>query len=87
MSRREVETLDYVAFAKRIIRAAGERCAQGDDFELAELASIRQDIEDAITCAVRGMHDDQGYSWQYIADALGIKRQSVHARYAEKVPA
>ncbi|WP_251439121.1 hypothetical protein [Microbacterium sp. USTB-Y] len=86
MSRREVETLDYVAFAKRIIRAAGERCANGDDFELGELVSVRDDLEEAITHAARGMHDN-GHSWQYIADGLGITRQSAHARYAEKVPA
>lgn len=86
MSRREVETTDYVAFAKRIIRAAGERGATGDDFELAELASIREDVEDAIMHAVRGMHE-RGCSWQYIADGLGITRQSAHARYAERVSA
>ncbi|WP_295012472.1 hypothetical protein [uncultured Microbacterium sp.] len=86
MTRREVETTDYVQFAKRIIRAAGERGAAGDDFELGELASLRDDVEAAITHAVRGMHD-AGYSWQYIADGLGITRQSAHARYAEKVSA
>lgn len=86
MSRREVETTDYVQFAKRIIRAAGERGAAGDDFELGELVSLRDDIEDAITHAVRGMHD-AGHSWQYIADGLGITRQSAHARYAERMSA
>lgn len=86
MRRKEVEALDFVAFAKRILRAAGERVAAGDDFELAELASIREDVEDAITFAVRGMHE-RGCSWQYIADGLGITRQSAHARYAEKVSA
>lgn len=86
MTRREVETLDYVAFAKRIIRGAGYRCASGDDFELGELVSLRDDLESAITYAVRGMHD-RGASWQYIADGLGITRQSAHARYAERVSA
>jgi len=26
----------------------------------------------------------QGYSWQQIGDALGVTRQSVHAKYGEK---
>ncbi|MBS1673875.1 MAG: hypothetical protein JSS74_07915 [Actinobacteria bacterium] len=86
MSRREVETTDYVAFAKRILRTAGERGAAGDDFNLGELVSLRDDLEAAITRAVRGMHE-AGHSWQYIADGLGTTRQSAHARYAEKVPA
>ncbi|WP_292722619.1 hypothetical protein [Microbacterium sp. 13-71-7] len=76
-----VETLDQIAFAKRIIRSVGRRCAAGDDFELAELASIRDELEDAITYAVHGLRA-QGQSWQYIGDALGIRRQSAQERYA-----
>ena len=29
---------------------------------------------------------DQGWSWQQIGDALGITRQSVHAKYGKWVP-
>lgn len=86
MGRREVETLDYIAFARRVIRAAGERCAYADDFELAELITLRDDVEDAITRAVVGLRE-QGQSWQYIGDALGIKRQSAQERYAKAVAA
>jgi DNA-binding NarL/FixJ family response regulator len=28
----------------------------------------------------------QGWSWQQIGDALGITRQSVHAKYGKRVP-
>ncbi|NYF29225.1 hypothetical protein [Microbacterium sp. JAI119] len=82
MSRQTVETLDYIAFARRVIRAAGERCAEADDFELAELITLRDDIEAAITRAVVGLRN-QGHAWQYIGDALGIKRQSAQERYAK----
>ncbi|MDN4598835.1 hypothetical protein [Leifsonia virtsii] len=85
-ARREVETLDYVEFARRIIRAAGERVADGDEFELAELASLRDDLEAAITKAVKGQRSI-GRSWAYIGGALGIKRQSAQERYAEKASA
>lgn len=81
MTRRTVETLDYIAFARRVIKRAGERCAQADDFELAELVTLRGDVEAAITRAVVGLRE-QDHSWQYIGDALGIKRQSAQERYA-----
>ena len=55
-----------------------------DDWELGELLSLRDEVEQAITRAVEGLRK-QGHSWQYIADALGITRQSAHQRYAEKV--
>ena len=84
MSARSVETPDYVAFARRIIRAAGKRVAEGDEWELAELLSLRDEVEDAITTAVGGMRE-RGESWQYIADGLGVKRQSAQERYGEKV--
>lgn len=84
MTRREVETPDYVAFAKRIIRAAGKRVATGDEWELAELLSLRDEVEQAIAIAVEGLRE-QGHSWQYVADGLGITRQSAHQRYAERI--
>lgn len=81
-----VETPDYVAFARRIIRAAGRRVATGDDWELAELLSLRAEVEDAIGVAVEGLRE-QGHSWAYIADGLGITRQSAHERYGKRVAA
>ncbi|WP_309105008.1 hypothetical protein [Microbacterium sp.] len=86
MSRESVDTASYIGFARRIIRAAGERVANADDWELGELLSLRDEVEQAITRAVQGLRE-QGHSWQYIADALGITRQSAHQRYAEKVSA
>lgn len=83
MSRRTVETSSYIQFARRVIRAAGERVGDADDFELAELITLRDDVEAAIARAVAGLRA-QGHSWQYIGDALGIRRQSAQERYAEK---
>ena len=81
-ARKEVETLDYVEFARRILKAAGERVAFGDEFELAELVSLRDDLESAITNAVHGQRA-VGRSWAYIGGALGIKRQSAQERYSK----
>lgn len=83
MARRTVEALDYVAFARRIIRAAGSHVADSDEFELAELVSLRDDLESAIRHAVTGQRA-VGRSWAYIGDALGITRQSAQARYGAR---
>jgi hypothetical protein len=74
-ARREVETLDYVEFARRIIKAAGARVGEGDEFELAELVSLRDDLEGVIAAAVKGQRS-YGRSWAYIGRAIGIKCQS-----------
>ncbi|MGN7978098.1 hypothetical protein ACTJJ4_11015 [Microbacterium sp. 22195] len=81
-----VETPDFVAMVKRMLRAAGRRVAAGDEWELAELVSLRGDLEDAIQAAVDGLRE-QGHSWAYIADGLGISRQSAHERYGRKAAA
>lgn len=86
MGRREVETGSYIAFARRIIRGAGARVAKADDWELGELLSLRDEVEDAISRAVVGLKA-QGHSWQYIGDALGITRQAAQQRYADRMSA
>lgn len=86
MSRRDIETASYLDFARRIIRRAGARVAQEDDWQLGELISLRDEVEDTITVAVAGLRE-QGHSWQYIGDGLGITRQAAQQRYAEKVTA
>lgn len=82
MGSRTVETSSYIEFARRIIRGAGKRVAAADDWELAELVSLRDEVDDAIRRAVAGLRA-QGHSWQYIGDALGIKRQSAQERYGK----
>ena len=82
MGAREVETSSYIEFARRIIRRAGERVAEADDWELAELVSLVEDVDRAVRRAVAGQRE-AGRSWQYIGDALGIKRQSAQERYGK----
>lgn len=75
---RERETLEYLAAARRFIRAAGKRVAD------AELVALRQELEAAIVVAVQGQRS-YGRSWAYIGAALGMKRQSAQERYGERV--
>jgi hypothetical protein len=80
--RRERDTLEYLGAARRFIRAAGERVAEADEFELAELVALRDDLEEAIRTAIRGQRG-YGRSWAHIGSALGIKRQSAQERYGK----
>lgn len=84
--RRERDTLEYLGAARRFIRAAGERVADADEFELAELVALRTDLEAAIRTAIRGQRR-YGRSWTHIGSALGITRQSAQERYAERLSA
>jgi hypothetical protein len=85
MARRERETSEYLAFARRAIAAAGRRVADADEFELAELVELRTAVDDAVRVAVEGQRS-YGRSWQHIGDALGIKRQSAQERFTPRTP-
>lgn len=80
--KRRVETPEYIGAARRFIRAAGRRVAEGDDADLADLLSLRDEIERAIEAGVRGLKADQGHSWSYIAGGLGTTKQRAQFRYA-----
>lgn len=85
-ARREREALEIIEWARRAIKAAGRRTEDADEFELAELVSLRADLEEAIHKAVSAQHA-RVQSWAYIGSALGITRQSAQARYANKMSA
>lgn len=85
MGRRQVETASWLPFARRVIRAAGKRVADADEFELAELVALRDELEAAIAVAVTGQQART--SWQRIGDALGITRQAAQQRYGKRASA
>lgn len=76
-----VETTEFLGMVRRMLRAAGRRVADADEYELAELVALRAELEDAISRAVHGQRD-AGRSWAAIGAALGIARQSAHERYS-----
>jgi len=79
-----VETSEYLAMLRRMLRAAGRCVGDADEIELAELVSLRAELERAIATAVEGQHA-RGVSWRGIAAGLGMTRQSAHERYAHKL--
>lgn len=75
-----VETGDFLAMLRRMLRAAGRRVAEGDEVELADLAALRDDLEAVIVASVAAWRA-QGRSWSSIGDALGISKQGAQQRY------
>ena len=75
-----VETPDYLAMMRRMIRAAGRRVAQADPEDLATLVELREALDLAVADAVAGQRAG-GASWADVARGLGCTRQSAHERY------
>lgn len=69
-----------IGAVRRMLKAAGEHVGAADEFELAELAAIRDEVDEVIRKAV-AQQRRQGKTWQQIGDALGVKRQSAQERY------
>ncbi|MHA6780299.1 hypothetical protein ACVGOW_04760 [Pseudonocardia saturnea] len=76
-----MENLEFAAFGRRIVRAAGRRIAPGDVEALPDLAALSADLDAAIGDAVTGLRA-AGYSWGEIASRLGVTRQAAHQRWA-----
>lgn len=83
--RRVVENDEYAAFVRRSIRAYARRVASGDVEALARMVALSDDLDHAITDAVRGLRDF-GYSWSEIANRLHITRQAAQQRWGGDRP-
>lgn len=79
-ARREVETPEYGAMVRRMIRAYGRRVADADDVDLGKMVAMRDDLDAAIAAAVAGQVD-RGASWTDVGRALGITRQAAWKRF------
>jgi hypothetical protein len=77
-----METSEYDAFAKRIVRAYGRRVADDDVEYLADLSSLTAEVDKAMRVAIAGLRDGPGhYSWGEIARVLGVSPQAARQRY------
>lgn len=75
-----VETPEYAAMLRRMIRAYGRRVAQESEVDLGEMLQLREELEKAIATAVAGQRE-LGQSWAYIGRGLGVTRQAAQMRY------
>jgi hypothetical protein len=84
-SRRQVETVQFDAFARRILRAYARRVAAGDVEALPTLAALGSEVDAVCRLAVAGLRQaPYSYSWSEIADRLGTTRQAAQMRYGDR---
>lgn len=76
-----VETPEYAAMLRRMIRAYARRVADADDVDLAQMLQVRAELDDAIAAAVAGQRERHGRSWAEVARGLGVTRQAAQMRY------
>ena len=80
-----VENDAYVAFARRVLKAAGKRVAAGDVDGLAGLVALSAEVDACIGQAVAGLRAF-GYSWGEVASRVGVSRQAAQQRWGGSVP-
>lgn len=73
----------FMAFARRILRAASKRMADADPEDLADLVALREAVDEAINTAARAVHDG-GASWAQIGGALGVSKQAAQQRWGSR---
>jgi hypothetical protein len=72
---------EFIAFTRRILRAASRRMSAADPEDLAELIALRAAVDEAIDNAARALHAG-GASWAHIGAALGMTRQAAQKRWS-----
>ena len=77
----KVETTEYAAMLRRMVRAYGRRLADADPTDLAAAIQLQDELSNAIGQAVAAMRDTHGYSWADVAAELGVTRQAAFQRY------
>jgi hypothetical protein len=83
--RRQVETTEFDAFVRRILRAYARRVAAGDVEALRPLAQLSSEVDAVTRLAVAGLRQSPySYSWSEIADRLGVTKQTAHERYGDR---
>lgn len=80
---RVVETAEYAAFVRRILRAYGRRLAVGDAEALPDLLALAGEVDAVIGQAVAGLRKD-GYSWSEIGAGLGTTKQAAQQRFGRQ---
>lgn len=80
--RTGVETTEYAAMLRRMVRSYGRRLAEADPGDLAAALELARELEDTIGRAVARMRAESGFSWAELAAELGCTRQAAQQRFA-----
>lgn len=81
---RVIETSEFAAFARRIVKAYGRRIGSGDVEALPDLLALANEIDGVIVQSVAGLRAE-GYSWGEIGARLGTTRQAAQQRFGRAV--
>lgn len=80
---RTLTSAEFVAFLRRVVRASSRRVAEGDEPELAELMSIRDELDAAICRAIDGqLANDK--TWSQIAAGMNMTKQGAFQWYSRR---
>ncbi|HEY3034416.1 MAG TPA: hypothetical protein VGJ54_07140 [Streptosporangiaceae bacterium] len=81
--KREVETAEFAAMLRRLLRAYVRRVGdQGDLDAFAEFARLLEEGEGHLLDMVAVLrHEPWSYSWAEVGRVLGISRQSAQERF------
>lgn len=66
----------------RFVRSLGRQVRDCDPEDLRLLVAVGAAVESSITDSVLAMRNS-GFTWQQIADALGVSKQWVHQKYSK----
>lgn len=84
-SESRVETPEYAAMLRRMIRAYGRRVAEADEVDLAEMVELRQLLDEVIADTITDMRTKHDRSWSYIAQGLGTTKQAAQQWHGRRV--
>jgi hypothetical protein len=84
MGKQLIENKEYFSMATRIIRAAGFRAGNGDEYDLAALLHLESSVFEA-TCQAIALQLQNGRSWAFIGASFGVSRQAAFRRFASRV--
>lgn len=79
-----METPEYAAMMRRLVRRYGVRVGQGDPVDLTTMAELVDELDTALRVAVAGLHE-AGFSWREIGEGLGITKQAALMRFRSSV--
>jgi hypothetical protein len=80
-----VETSQYAAFARRMIRAYARRAGEEMDPEdLAEMLGLLAEFEQACAVAIHTGRETQEWSWADIGRAAGTTRSAAFQRWSKQ---
>jgi len=80
-----IETPEYAAMMRRLIRRYGERVGDADPIDLTTMVEISREFDHAIRVAVRGLRA-AGFTWREIGEALGTSKEAALMRFREQAP-